>query len=89
MDSLGLFSSNDEVEDISTADLKYLLIDYYAGDLGSRTCAREPRDRLRDLLEASFFLKTFLTKCDRMMIAGTYMYIYAHVYVSESSSVES
>lgn len=70
VDSLGLFSANDEVEDVATADLKYLLVDYYCGDLAGRTTAREPRERLASLAQSAGFLKAFLAKCDRMMIAG-------------------
>lgn len=33
MESLGIFSTNEQVEDISTGDLKYLLVSAYLGNI--------------------------------------------------------
>ena len=49
---LGIFSSNEEVEDIATGDLKYLLVTAYLGDVQSSSGEREPHLRKTALEEA-------------------------------------
>jgi len=48
----GIFSSNEEVDDIATADLKYLLLPYMQGYLLSDTREKDPHKRLAALDEA-------------------------------------
>lgn len=55
VDTLGLFSPNEQTEDIATGDLKYLLIDCLLGDLLSRTDERDPllrKELLKSCLQA-------------------------------------
>lgn len=40
--SLGLFSPNEEADDISTADLKYLLTPFFLAELQAETDERDP-----------------------------------------------
>ena len=47
---LGLFSANEQAEDIATGDLKYLLVAAYIGDLQCNTDEHKP-ERRKDELE--------------------------------------
>jgi hypothetical protein len=49
---LGIFSRNEELDDISTANLKYLLIHAYLASLLARTPCIEPRPRAALLEQA-------------------------------------
>jgi len=51
--TLGLFSSNEQAEDIATADLKYLLVPYLLGDLLSRSTTKDIHKRTGLLNEAA------------------------------------
>jgi hypothetical protein len=52
VDRLALFSSNEEVDDIATADLKYLLVSGQYADLQSRTAGQDIKLRRQGLLQA-------------------------------------
>lgn len=52
VDRLALFSSNEEVEDIATADLKYLLVSGQYAELQARTAGQDTRLRRQGLLQA-------------------------------------
>jgi len=52
VDSLGLFSPNEEVEDVTTADLKYLLVAGQHAEVQARTAGQETRARRLGLLRA-------------------------------------
>ena len=54
--AVGVFSSNEEVDDIATADLKYLLLPYLQGYLLSETHERDIHKRLPCLEEAGHHL---------------------------------
>ena len=54
--AVGIFSSNEEVDEIATADLKYLLLPYLQGHLLSETHERDTRMRLASLEEAGHHL---------------------------------
>lgn len=54
--AVGIFSSNEEVDDIATADLKYLLLPYLQGYLLSGTHERDTHKRLASLEEATHHL---------------------------------
>ncbi len=49
---LVLFSANEEVEDVATADLKYLLVSGLRGEVQARVAGREGEARRQDLLQA-------------------------------------
>lgn len=55
--TLGLFSSNEQAEDIATADLKYLLVSYLWGDLLSRSRTQDIQKRAELLNDASQLLR--------------------------------
>lgn len=52
IEKLGVFSANEEVEDIATGDLKYLLVPGYLGDLQSETDEDQPEARRLSLTSA-------------------------------------
>ncbi|KAF9093196.1 hypothetical protein BGX29_000654 [Mortierella sp. GBA35] len=58
---LSLFSENEFMEDISTKDLRFLLTEYYLGELHLR---RVTPDRLADLNSAKEHLDHFLLQCE-------------------------
>uniref|UniRef100_A0A7N1A0D6 PP2A regulatory subunit TAP46 n=1 Tax=Kalanchoe fedtschenkoi TaxID=63787 RepID=A0A7N1A0D6_KALFE len=60
---LGLFSSNETKEDISTANLKYLLVPFYLAELTEKI---QQADRILILKESQAKLKEFLSFCDVM-----------------------
>ena len=53
MGSAALFSANEEVDDIATNDLKYLLVPSLLADLQASTRERDPQARLALLEDAS------------------------------------
>lgn len=60
---LGLFSSNETKDDISTANLKYLLVPYYLGEMTERV-AQE--DRIPVLKASQDHLKEFISICEAL-----------------------
>ncbi|KAL5567755.1 hypothetical protein UlMin_024330 [Ulmus minor] len=60
---LGLFSSNETKEDISTATLKYLLVPFYLGELTEKIVQD---DRIQILKASQAKLKEFITFCESM-----------------------
>ncbi|KAL9237425.1 hypothetical protein vseg_011974 [Gypsophila vaccaria] len=60
---LGLFSSNETKDDISTANLKYLLVPYYLGELTEKI---QQEDRLPILKASQAKLKEFVSFCETM-----------------------
>ncbi|CAH9123457.1 unnamed protein product [Cuscuta epithymum] len=60
---LGLFSSNEVKDDISTANLKYLLVPYYLGELTEKI---SEGDRLQILKASQAKLKEFIAFCEAM-----------------------
>ncbi|BBM97789.1 immunoglobulin-binding protein 1 [Marchantia polymorpha subsp. ruderalis] len=63
IDRLGLFSTNEEKEDISTADLKYFLVPYYLGDFTEKLASS---DRLQIVRASQSNLKAFIRNCDNL-----------------------
>ena len=51
--SLGLFSPNEQADDIATADLKYLLVPYLLGEAQSRNSTRDRIARMQHLEDAA------------------------------------
>ncbi|XP_046386294.1 immunoglobulin-binding protein 1 [Ischnura elegans] len=64
---LGLFSSNEGVEEIATEDLKFLLLPAF---LGALTIRLEQKDRLRHLDAAEIYFKDYLQRCKEYGIAN-------------------
>ncbi|EFN57365.1 hypothetical protein CHLNCDRAFT_142745 [Chlorella variabilis] len=62
-DALALFSSNEELEDLATADIKYLLIPFYAAEALTHTHAADPRARIAALTSAAEQYRAFLHRC--------------------------
>ncbi|KAH9606483.1 hypothetical protein KSS87_016427 [Heliosperma pusillum] len=60
---LGLFSSNETKDDISTANLKYLLVPYYLGELMEKL---QEEDRLQILKASQVKFKEFVSFCETM-----------------------
>ncbi|VFQ72654.1 unnamed protein product [Cuscuta campestris] len=60
---LGLFSSNEKKDDISTGNLKYLLVPYYLGELEEKI---SEGDRLQILKASQAKLKEFIAFCEAM-----------------------
>eukprot|EP00750_Incisomonas_marina_P033139 INCI9583.1.p1 GENE.INCI9583.1~~INCI9583.1.p1 ORF type:complete len:342 (+),score=71.44 INCI9583.1:242-1267(+) len=65
---LALFSKNEEVSDISTSHLKYLLIHYYLAKLHTRVFEREPAKRKAQLQKSIMHATHFLEMCMRFSI---------------------
>lgn len=56
----GVFSSNEILEDVNTSDLKYLLTDFYLGDLYTKVSTT---DRLKAITTAQGYFTAFLDRC--------------------------
>lgn len=63
IDKLGLFSVNEGKDDISTGDLKYLLVPYLQAELTEKIVSS---DRLQTLKSAQSYLKAFISSCERL-----------------------
>ncbi|KAM1070304.1 hypothetical protein ACFX13_002168 [Malus domestica] len=61
--NLGLFSANETKEDISTTNLKYLLVPYYLGELIEKVAQD---DRISVLKASQAKLKEFISICEAM-----------------------
>lgn len=57
---VGIFSSNEDIDDIATADLKYLLLPYMQGYLLSETHERDTPERLASLEEAGHHIVRYV-----------------------------
>ena len=58
MDTLGLFSPNEQADDVATADLKYLLVPYLLAEAQSRDSTQDKALHLQRLEEAASSLRT-------------------------------
>ncbi|KAI3891957.1 hypothetical protein MKX03_029282 [Papaver bracteatum] len=63
INQLGLFSANETKEDVSTSNLKYLLVPFYLVELTERL---SNRDRLEVVKTSQANLKKFITFCEAM-----------------------
>ena len=66
--SQSVFSKGEEVEDVNTEDLKYLLVEYYMGQLELNLVDDV---RSRHLTVANVLFASFLDKCDKMGIMNS------------------
>ncbi|KAK5078088.1 Type 2A phosphatase-associated protein 42 [Lithohypha guttulata] len=62
VDRLALFSSNEDIDDVSTSDIRYLGIDYLLAELTMRSYS--PTDRKVQLDEASQMFERVVTRLD-------------------------
>lgn len=60
---LGLFSSNETVDDVSTTNLKYILVPFYLGELTEKL-AKEDRIEILKMSQAQ--LKEFISICEAL-----------------------
>ncbi|KAI5063949.1 hypothetical protein GOP47_0020619 [Adiantum capillus-veneris] len=63
IDKLALFSSNEQKDDVTTGDLKYLLVPYFKAEFLERAGSS---DRLQGIKSASIYLKMFISSCERL-----------------------
>ncbi|KAJ3151145.1 hypothetical protein HDU89_002357 [Geranomyces variabilis] len=79
---LSIFSRNETVEDVNTADLRYMLIDVYAAETMTKLVTA---DRDATLLAAEKLYETFLASCDHMDILDQHdkRYLEDHVRVND------
>ena len=63
--AVGILSSNEEVDDVATADLKYMLLPYMQGHVLSDTRERDPHKRLAVLEEAGSHLLRYTRRLRR------------------------
>ncbi|CAJ1432310.1 unnamed protein product, partial [Effrenium voratum] len=63
---LRLFSPNEELEDISTTDLKYLMVPYMLAEAAA--ACRDMEQRLRSLRDALLFWRAFAADCQRLKL---------------------
>ncbi len=77
--SLGLLSANEEEEDVATADLKYVLVQYYLGLLHSKATTSSgggggggggggPRARMAAVEKAKRHYQAFLQHCEQLRV---------------------
>ena len=66
--TLSLFSKNEEVEDISTSHLKYLLIDYYLHNLHTRVFDIDPTRRRNDIQQSLTYASKFIETCRHLKL---------------------
>lgn len=64
---LRLFSPNEELDDISTADLKFLLVPFLLGEVMAAT--RDMDSRLTALRNAMIYWRAFANDCQRLKVA--------------------
>jgi hypothetical protein len=69
VDKLRLFSPNEELEDINTADLRFLLVPFMLGEVAAAT--QDMNQRLPALRSALVFWRTFVQHCERLGVADT------------------
>ncbi|CAL8464841.1 g4376 [Coccomyxa elongata] len=68
--TLGLFSSNEQAEDIATADLKYLLVPFLLGDILSRSRTQGLHRRVGLLNDALQLLRGFMEQLKQYGLLG-------------------
>eukprot|EP00931_Biecheleriopsis_adriatica_P105183 TRINITY_DN79752_c0_g1_i1.p1 TRINITY_DN79752_c0_g1~~TRINITY_DN79752_c0_g1_i1.p1 ORF type:complete len:412 (+),score=122.00 TRINITY_DN79752_c0_g1_i1:99-1238(+) len=64
---LRLFSPNEELDDINTTDLKYLLVPYLLAEVTAAT--RDIEDRIAALRRALLYWRAFAADCHRLKVA--------------------
>uniref|UniRef100_A0A2M3Z9C3 Putative immunoglobulin-binding protein 1 n=1 Tax=Anopheles braziliensis TaxID=58242 RepID=A0A2M3Z9C3_9DIPT len=59
---VGMFSSNESIEEVPTENLRYLLLPYY---LGRMSCQLQSQDRKEVVEVAEIYYKDFLKRCEQ------------------------
>jgi immunoglobulin-binding protein 1 len=75
-EALALFSSNEQLEDISTGDLKYLLVPYYLADFQSSSGSTILQERVQIANEALQHYREFLDRCEEYDLLGSNKAVY-------------
>lgn len=71
VESAALFSANEELDDIATGDIKFLLAPFYLAELlGSCPAPDGPTQRLRQVQEAHSAYNSFLHRCQHYGLLG-------------------
>lgn len=70
VEAQGLFSSNEEAEDIPTAHLKYLLLPASLGELLAGARARDPTERAAAVTAALAAFREMLLRCEQYGLLG-------------------
>ena len=65
---LALFSPNESLDDVSTSDLPYLLLDYHLAELHQRVSPTSPHDRRASLERAREAYERFLSRLDHYAV---------------------
>lgn len=69
-DGAGLFSSNEEKDDIATGDLKYLLVSFYVAEYHANAPSTGPAQRLASVNAALSGYQNFLERCQHYGLLG-------------------
>ncbi len=72
VERVGMFSSNEQLEDISTSSLKYILLPYYASLVHTAlgTHIQDPGTQANALRHALVYLERFTSTCTQYGIPG-------------------
>eukprot|EP00892_Ulva_mutabilis_P006743 jgi/Ulvmu1/4440/UM002_0165.1 len=68
VEALGLFSTNEDADDLTTASLRYILVSFFVAEGYADTRERLPQVRLRVLHEALEWYKDFISICERYQL---------------------
>jgi len=82
---LGIFSSNEDIEEVSTANLKFFLLPAFLGDLALKTTSV---DRKTSVNNANIYFKDFLKRCHCYNITRKDLSKYIH-HSSEAGNKKS
>jgi hypothetical protein len=80
VDRAGLFSKNEDKEDLQTSSLQYLLVPFMKADLLSASRATDPSERHRHIASAVAAYSAFLEKCQQYELLGR---LASQVYATE------
>ncbi|KAG9133599.1 hypothetical protein Leryth_025066 [Lithospermum erythrorhizon] len=87
INKLGLFSSNETKEDISTTNLKYLLVPYYLAELTEKVAQD---DRILVLKASQAKLKEFISFCETMdLVPNDELEAYSQSSANSSTDVRA
>lgn len=70
VDILGLFSPNEDEDDLSTDTLRYLLVPYYEAEVLAHFAPREPSDRWSTLVLVMKHYDSFVSRCSQYKLLG-------------------
>jgi hypothetical protein len=76
IESLGLFSSNEDMEDLATAYIKYLLVPFFLADILASSSSKALQERVQLVNTALCQHRTFLETCSQYQLLGSYASVY-------------